>query len=222
MGQQAAGAGPYLLDSQPLASSEISGSVALDGGAAQPLLAPGGPGLRHFRVPQHLHWPDALGGGALAVYLTPDAQQDLRQACVEFLAALPRCGPEGVACLTAALPPMLRLAELPPAQLGEELDALLHSGRTLMLQVRLWWLGWGTGGRAARIGAAGCVQRRLAACVHAQLGSAPLCLSGGSSSSPCPCLLCPPLLPARPCLSCTTRCPRAWPAGRRGCATRCC
>ncbi len=48
---------------------------------------------------------------------------------------MPRLSVEGVACLTAVLPPIMRLAELPPEQLQAALDALLHSGRTLMLQV---------------------------------------------------------------------------------------
>jgi hypothetical protein len=39
-----------------LAPLQISGSVQLDSGAAVALLAPGGPGLRPFRVPQHLAW----------------------------------------------------------------------------------------------------------------------------------------------------------------------
>ncbi len=39
------------------------------------LLAPDGPGLKHFRVPQHIHWPDALGHAAVCVYITPDALQ---------------------------------------------------------------------------------------------------------------------------------------------------
>lgn len=49
---------------------------------------------------------------------------------------MPRLSVEGVACLTATLPPIMRLAELPPDKLQGALDALLHSGRTLMLQVR--------------------------------------------------------------------------------------
>lgn len=48
---------------------------------------------------------------------------------------MPRLSVEGVACLTAVLPPIMRLAELPPEQLQAALDALLHSGRTLLLQV---------------------------------------------------------------------------------------
>jgi len=47
---------------------------------------------------------------------------------------MPKLSVEGVACLTAALPPIMRLSELAPAQLQEALDGLLHSGRTLMLQ----------------------------------------------------------------------------------------
>jgi hypothetical protein len=126
---------PALPSCPPL---QISGSVALDGGCAQPLLPSlPGPGLRHFRVPQHLHWPDALAAAALLVYLPPEAEEDLRRAALELLAALPALGVEGVACVTAALPPVLRLAALPPAELAAELDALLHSGRTLLLQA---WL----------------------------------------------------------------------------------
>lgn len=34
---------------------QFSSSLQLDGAMAQPLLALGGHGLRHFRVPQHLH-----------------------------------------------------------------------------------------------------------------------------------------------------------------------
>jgi hypothetical protein len=113
--------------------------VQLDGAAPQPLLSADCPGLRHFRVPQHLHWPDALGQAALTVAVTPDALRDMQRACAEFLQAMPRLSVEGVACLTAALLPILRLAALPPAQLQEALDALLHSGRTLMLQVRSEW-----------------------------------------------------------------------------------
>ncbi|KAL4419606.1 hypothetical protein ABPG77_001660 [Micractinium sp. CCAP 211/92] len=120
-----------------ISSSEISGSVQLDSTAPQMLLAPDGPGLKHFRVPQHIHWPDALGHAAVCVYITPDALQDLQRACLEFLAAMPRLSVEGVACLTAVLPPIMRLAELPPEQLQAALDALLHSGRTLMLQAVL-------------------------------------------------------------------------------------
>jgi hypothetical protein len=80
--------------------------------------------------------PDALAQDALSVYLTPDACEDLRRACLEFLAALPKMGVQGVAGITAALPPLMRAAPLPPEQLAPELDALLHSGSTLMLQVR--------------------------------------------------------------------------------------
>ena len=116
--------------------SELSGIVQLDGSAAQPLLGAGGHGLRHFYVPQHLAWPDALGQGALAVYLPPGAHEDVQRAALEFVAALPRLSADGVACVTAALPPILRLADLPPDELGDALDALLHLGRTLLLQAR--------------------------------------------------------------------------------------
>lgn len=57
---------------------QISGSVQLDSTAPQMLLAPDGPGLKHFRVPQHIHWPDALGHAAVCVYITPDALQASR------------------------------------------------------------------------------------------------------------------------------------------------
>jgi len=50
----------------------MSGSVQLDGTAPQPLLSASEHGLRHYRVPQHLAWPDALGHAALCVYVTPD------------------------------------------------------------------------------------------------------------------------------------------------------
>ena len=50
-------AAAHLHRSPPLPRRpQISGSVSLDGSAHQALLAPGGPGLRHYRVPQHLHW----------------------------------------------------------------------------------------------------------------------------------------------------------------------
>lgn len=54
---------------------QISGSVQLDSTAPQMLLAAGGPGLKHYRVPQHIHWPDALGHAAVCVFVTPDALQ---------------------------------------------------------------------------------------------------------------------------------------------------
>ena len=88
--------------------------------------------------------PDALGTAALAVCLTPEALEDLQQACMEFLAAMPRLSIEGVACLTGALPPIMRLADLPAEQLEEALDGMLHSGRTLMLQVWLQSDAWGS------------------------------------------------------------------------------
>lgn len=70
------------------------------------------------------------------------------------MAAVERMSVEGVACLVGALPPILRLAELPPLQLEDALDSWLHSGRTLLLQVRGagghgWWEGGGAGGAAA-------------------------------------------------------------------------
>lgn len=130
---------------QRIAASDVSGSVQLDGSAAQPLLAQpggagassGGHGLRHFMVPSHIHWPDALGHAALAVYLTPQAHADLRQAAAELIAAMPKLGVEGVAALTAALPPILRLADLPGEELEAALEALLRSGKTLLLQAVL-------------------------------------------------------------------------------------
>lgn len=121
----------------PAPSLSSTGSSHLDGSAATPLLVTVGHGLRHFRVPQHLHWPDALGPRALAVYVTPAAHQDLRKAAVELMAAVERMSVEGVACLVAALPPILHLAELPPMQLQDALDGWLHSGRTLLLQAVL-------------------------------------------------------------------------------------
>lgn len=121
----------------PITSSEISGSVQLDSTAPQPLLPASGPGLRHYRVPQHLHWPDALAHAALCVYVTPEAQQDVQQTCLELLEAMPKLTVEGVACLTASLPAIMRLADLAPERLQEALDALLHSGRTVMLQAVL-------------------------------------------------------------------------------------
>ena len=63
--------------------------------------------------------------------------QDLQKAAVELMAAVERMSVEGVACLVAALPPILRLAELAPAQLQDALDSWLYSGRTLLLQVRM-------------------------------------------------------------------------------------
>ena len=260
----------------------MSGSVALDGSAAQPLLAEpgatgagGAHGLRHFMVPQvragaasrpcaptpkrgarclppparasalprpadpalprpqHLHWPDALGHAALAVYLTPSARADLRQAAAEFLSALPRLGVEGVAALTAALPPILRLAELPGEQLEGALDALLRSGRTLLLQAR----------RRAHPGAAaarGLGATRLLLRLHGQRGSrAPMQAACNASLSARACTLitqpcspracteprfCPPT-PTPTCRrssSCTARCPRAWTAGGAACAMPCC
>jgi hypothetical protein len=63
--------------------------------------------------------------------------QDMQQACLEFLAAMPKLSVEGVAAVTAALPAIMRLAELAPGQLAGALDSLLHSGRALMLQAVL-------------------------------------------------------------------------------------
>lgn len=62
--------------------------------------------------------------------------QDLKKAAIELMAAVERMSVEGVACLVGALPPILRLAELPPLQMEDALDSWLHSGRTLLLQVR--------------------------------------------------------------------------------------
>jgi hypothetical protein len=63
--------------------------------------------------------------------------QDMQQACLEFLAAMPKLSVEGVAAVTSALPAIMRLAELAPGQLAGALDSLLHSGRALMLQAVL-------------------------------------------------------------------------------------
>ncbi|KAL4856842.1 hypothetical protein ACK3TF_002891 [Chlorella vulgaris] len=136
---QAAHAAGTLTTLPSSMASEMSGSVQLDGGAAQPLLAcPPTGSLRHFRVPQHLHWSaDALAHTAVCVYVTPAARQDLCKACLEFLAAMPLLSVEGVACVTSALPSIMRLADVPTSELQRELDALLHSGRTLMLQAVL-------------------------------------------------------------------------------------
>lgn len=71
-GQHSAAPPASLLPAPSVAST---GSSHLDGSAALPLLVTVGHGLRHYRVPQHLHWPDALGPRALAVYVTPAAHQ---------------------------------------------------------------------------------------------------------------------------------------------------
>ena len=74
------------------------------------------------------------------------------------MAAVERMSVEGVACLVAALPPILRLAELPPTQLQDALDSWLHSGRTLLLQVRragVFRLGKGRKGRGVGWGRVG-------------------------------------------------------------------
>ncbi|KAI7845126.1 hypothetical protein COHA_001331 [Chlorella ohadii] len=72
------------------------------------------------------------GSAALPLLVT-----DLQKAAVELMAAVERMSVEGVACLVAALPPILRLAELAPAQLQDALDSWLYSGRTLLLQAVL-------------------------------------------------------------------------------------
>lgn len=84
-GQHSAAPPASLLPAPSVAST---GSSHLDGSAALPLLVTVGHGLRHYRVPQHLHWPDALGPRALAVYVTPAAHQASRAAlhcCAELL-----------------------------------------------------------------------------------------------------------------------------------------
>ena len=89
----------------PAPSLSSTGSSHLDGSAATPLLVTVGHGLRHFRVPQHLHWPDALGPRALAVYVTPAAHQ---ASCTALCWSPMLWLPVGVACH--------RLRHLPPSR----------------------------------------------------------------------------------------------------------
>lgn len=199
----------------PFRLPQISGSVQLDSGAVQPLLSPASPGLRHYRVPQHLHWPDALGQDAVCVCLAPEALPDLRQACLEFLAALPLLSVEGVACVTAALPPIMRLAQLPAEQLQAELDGLLHSGRTLMLQVRPV-PAWRPASLAAGAGhSQACLPHACLAVLRGTTRGQRRHMTGTTTSPTRPALC------RRPCCASTPRCPRGLASGSAAWWTLC-
>lgn len=104
------------------------------------------------------------------------------------MAAVERMSVEGVACLVAALPPILHLAELPPMQLQDALDGWLHSGRTLLLQVCSGILRVPVRGKMA-LQIAGCVLVAVAPVRHGKGRRAAL-----APKCPAPCIVkLPPL-----------------------------
>jgi hypothetical protein len=87
--------------------------------------------LRRFRVPPHL----ASGEPADAprLLLTPEAQAQLAHAVRTFMLGVRRLPPPAAAALVAALPPVLRAARVPPAQLWPHAERLLTAGSAPLL-----------------------------------------------------------------------------------------